>query len=132
MKFLQPKQVLNRCIFYLSSLVNLNIIDWQIERIILKIIAVQNELTLNPSTNLEHNKIITALITNKNNPNVSIVTGNVKSTNIGFTIALSKPKTTATITAVVKFATSTLVIKCAISITNPDVIRILMSSFISY
>lgn len=100
------------------------------ERITLKIKAVQNELTLNPSTNCEHNKIITALITNKNNPNVSIVTGNVNRTNIGFTIALSKPKTTATITAVVKFATSTLVIKCAMTKTKTDVIRILISSFI--
>ena len=111
-------------------MVNLNIIDWQIERIILKIKAVQKELTLNPVTNCEHNKIITALITNKNNPNESIVTGNVNRTNIGFTIALSRPKTTATITAVLKLATSTVVIKCAMPITKTDVIRILMSSFI--
>lgn len=100
------------------------------ERITLKINAVQNEFTLNPSTNLEHNKIIPALMTNKNSPNVSIVTGKVNKTNIGLTIALSKPKTTATITAVLKFATSTLVIKCAIPITKTDVIRILISSFI--
>jgi hypothetical protein len=44
---------------------------------------------------------------------------------------LSNPKTTATIKAVVKSATLTLVIKSEISKTNPAVIRILKSSFIS-
>lgn len=100
------------------------------ERIMLKINAVQKEFTLNPSTILEHNKIIPALITNKNNPNVSIVTGSVNRTKTGFTNTLSKPKTIATIRAVLKPVTVTLVMKFAISITNPDVIRILMSSFI--
>lgn len=105
--------------------------DWLTERIMLKIKAVQNEFTLNPSTSLEHNKIINALMTNKNNPNVTIVTGKVNITNIGLINILSNPKTTATIKAVVKSATSTLVIKWEISKTKPEVIRILISSFIS-
>jgi len=77
----------------------------------LKIKAVQNEFTLNPPTILEHIKIITALITNKNKPNVRIVAGNVNMTKIGLINILSNPKTTATIIAVLKSATSTLVIK---------------------
>ena len=101
------------------------------ERIILKTIAVQKEFILNPSTNLEQRKIISPLITNKNNPNVSIFAGNDKITKIGFTNRFSNPKTAATITAVVKPSTSTVVIKLEISITNPAVIRILISSLIS-
>jgi hypothetical protein len=77
----------------------------------LKINAVQNEFILNPSTSLEHNKIIKALIANKNNPNVTIVTGKVNITKIGLTKIFSNPRTTATIKAVVKLATLTLVIK---------------------
>lgn len=77
----------------------------------LKTKAVQNEFILNPSTSLEHNKIITALITNKNNPKVKIVAGKVNITKIGLTNKLSSPKTTATIIAVLKLATLTLVIK---------------------
>ena len=101
------------------------------ERIMLKTIAVQNELILNPSTNLEHRIIITPLTTNKNNPNVSIVAGNDKIIKIGFTNRFSNPKTAATITAVVKLSTSTVVIKLAIHITNPAVIKILISSLIA-
>jgi len=85
--------------------------DWQIERIILKIKAVQNESTLNPPTIFEHNKIINALITNKNKPSVTMVTGKVNITKIGLINTLSNPKTTATIKEVVKLATCTLVIK---------------------
>jgi hypothetical protein len=48
---------------------------------------------------------------NKNNPNVTMVTGKVNSTKIGLTNMLSNPKTTATIKAVVKSATLTVVIK---------------------
>ena len=67
--------------------------------------AVQNESTLNPPTILVHNKIIIALMTSKNNPKVRIVTGKVSIINIGLINMLSKPKTTATIRAVVKPAT---------------------------
>jgi hypothetical protein len=96
---------------YLSSPTILYTIDWQIERIMLKIKAVQNESTLNPPTIFEHNKIMTALITNRNKPNENIVAGNVNRIKIGFTNRLSKPKTTATIKAVSKLATFTLGIK---------------------
>ena len=72
------------------------------------------------------------MITNKNNPKVKIVAGNVNITKIGLTNKLSNPKTTATIKAVLKSATLTLVIKCAISKTKPEVIKILTSSFISF
>jgi len=44
--------------------------DCKTERIILKNNAVQNVSTLNPPTILSHNKMISALITNKNKPNV--------------------------------------------------------------
>ena len=84
-------------IYFLSSLVNLNIIDWQIERIILKIRAVKKPSTLKPSTSLSQIIIIIALIANKNNPSVTIVIGKVKNTKIGFTIAFNNPRTTATI-----------------------------------
>ena len=62
--------------------------------------AVQKLLTENPSINLSANKMIQALITNKNKPSVSIVAGNVKSTNKGFTKIFNNPNTAATIMAV--------------------------------
>ncbi len=71
----------------------------------LKINAVQNESTTKPPTILVDNKIIIALITSKNKPNVTKVTGKVKITKIGFIKTFSNPKTTATITAVPKLAT---------------------------
>jgi hypothetical protein len=71
----------------------------------LKIKAVQKESTLKPPTISEHNKIIIALITNKNKPNVTMVTGNVNITRIGLINKLSNPKTTATIKEVVKLST---------------------------
>lgn len=79
--------------------------DCERDNMILKRKAVQNESTLNPPTILVHNKIINALITNKNKPKVRMVTGNVNMTNIGLINILSKPKTTATINAVVNPAT---------------------------
>jgi hypothetical protein len=74
--------------------------------------------------------IITPLITNKNNPNVNIVAGKDRMTNIGFTNILSNPNTAATITAVIKLSTSTFAINLDISITKPAVIKILINSFI--
>jgi hypothetical protein len=67
--------------------------------------AIQKESTLNPPTILAHNKIITALITSKNNPKVKIVAGKVNNTNIGLINTFNNPRTTATIKAVVKPAT---------------------------
>jgi len=72
---------------------------------ILKNKAVQNESTAKPPTILVHSKIIMALITNKNNPKVIKVTGNVKITKIGFIKRFNNPRTTATIIAVAKLAT---------------------------
>jgi hypothetical protein len=77
----------------------------------LKIKAVPKESIVNPSTNLLHNNTIPALITNKNKPNVKTVIGKVKKTKIGFKKVFSKPKTTATITAVVILSTCTPVKK---------------------
>ncbi len=71
----------------------------------LKIKAVQKESTWKPPTISEHNKIMIALITNKNKPNVTIVTGNVRITKIGLINKLSNPKTTATIKEVMKLST---------------------------
>ena len=108
------------------------IIDCNTDKIILKNKAVQNVSTLNPPTIFVHNKIISALITNKNNPKVIIVTGNVSITNIGLIKILSNPRTIATINAVVNPATRTPGIKFAISNTKPEVIRILISKFMDF
>lgn len=70
-----------------------------------------------------------AFITNKNNPNVKIVTGNVNKTKIGFTKKLSNPKTMATVKAVVNSSTITPFISLAITNTKMAVISILNSSF---
>ena len=88
--------------FYFLSLVNEKTIDCDIDNKTLKITALKNPLTTKPFTNLSQIKMIIALITSKNNPNVTMVTGNVKKTIMGFTKALSKPKTMAMITDVVK------------------------------
>ena len=116
-QFLQPKQVfklLNSSplfrvkfeqISYLSLPIMANNMDWERDNITLKSSAVQKESTLKPPTILVHNKIIMALITSRNKPNVIIVKGKVNSTNIGFMKRLSNPKTTATSSAVTKSAT---------------------------
>jgi hypothetical protein len=62
--------------------------------------AVQNPSTLNPSTNLSVNNIITALMINKNNPRVKNVIGNDNIVSIGLTIVFRNAKTTATKNAV--------------------------------
>ena len=74
--------------------------------------------------------MIMVFITNKNNPSVKIVTGKVNNTNIGFTKKLSKPKTMATVNAVVNSSTITLFITLAITNTKTAVISILNNSFI--
>lgn len=76
--------------------------------------------------------MITAFITSKNNPNVKIVNGNVKMTNIGFINTLNNPKTTATSNEVVKLSTTTPFINRAITNTKIDVISILKSNFINF
>jgi hypothetical protein len=79
--------------------------DCDMDNITLKNSAVQNESTLNPPTILSQNKMIKALITNKNRPNVTKVIGKVNTNSIGLTKTLSSPRTSATIKAVVKPAT---------------------------
>jgi hypothetical protein len=85
--------------FYLLSPDILNTIDCNTERIMLKKSAPKKPLIEKPSTSFEHNAIIAALITNRNNPSVKTVTGNVKITKIGFTNKFNNPKTMATIIA---------------------------------
>jgi hypothetical protein len=75
---------------------------------ILNIRAPKKPSTWKPVTNREHNKMITALMTKRNNPSVRIVTGKVKSTKMGFTIKLSKPRTTATIMETLKLVTDAI------------------------
>lgn len=92
--------------------------------------AVKKESTLKPPTILSQSNIIIALITSKNSPKVTKVTGNVRITKIGFIKILSNPSTTATIRDVVNPATCTPVMKWAINKTSADVIRILTNNFI--
>jgi hypothetical protein len=70
--------------------------DCERDRIILKNKAVQNESTSKPPTILEQRIIIKAFMTNRNNPKVTMVTGNVKNTKMGLMNVLSNPRTTAT------------------------------------
>ncbi len=61
--------------------------------------ATQKPDTAKPLTNLSASKIITALITNRNNPKVTNVAGNVKKIKTGLTNILSNAITAATIMA---------------------------------
>ncbi len=92
--------------------------------------AVQKELILNPGIKWSQSMMIIVLITNKNNPSVNIVTGNVNNTKIGFTKKFSKPNTIATVNAVVNLSISTPFITLSITKTSIDVISIRTSSFI--
>ena len=74
--------------------------DCNIDSSILNKIAVQILPTANPSINLSANRIIMALITNKNNPKVIIVIGKVNIINSGFTNTFNTDNTAATIMAV--------------------------------
>lgn len=94
--------------------------------------AVQKPSIPKPVTSLEHNIIIAAFITNRNNPSVIKVTGKVKRTRIGFTNKFSSPKTIATTTEVIKPSTVTPGIKFAISITKIAVTRSLTIKPISF
>ena len=96
----------------------------------LKSIAVQKELILNPGIKWSQSMIIIVLITNKNNPRVNIVTGSVNNTKIGFTKKFSKPNTMATVNAVVNSSISTPFITLAMTKTKSEVISMRTSSFI--
>ena len=96
------------------------------DNITLKIMATQKVSTVNPPTILVHNSITKAFITKRNNPNVTIVKGNVSSTIIGLIKILSSPSTTATTIAVKGPATLTPGKKCAIPKTKAVVTIILI------
>ena len=89
-------------------------------------------LTEKPSINLSAKSIISAFITNKNNPKVNNVIGKVRITNIGFTIRFRIDKTTATIIAVVYESTCTPLSIFAITTTAIAFNKRRMISFIKY
>jgi hypothetical protein len=94
--------------------------------------AVKKESTPKPPTIVSHSNIMIALITSKKSPRVIKVTGKVSITKIGLIKILSRPNTTATISAVVNPATCTPVMKFAINKTRADVTRILINNFIDF
>ena len=63
--------------------------------------AVHILFTENPSINLSANKMIKALIINRNNPSVTMVIGKVNNTKTGFNNTFKTPKTNATIMALI-------------------------------
>ncbi len=67
----------------------------------LKSIAAQKLSTLKPCTKCASSKIIHALITKRNSPKVSRVTGKVNKISKGFIIASNTASMSATITAVI-------------------------------
>lgn len=70
------------------------------------IIAAKNDFTSNPLIINEVNHNENPLITKVKSPNVNILIGKVNTIKMGRKTALIIPKTTATITATIKFATS--------------------------
>jgi hypothetical protein len=77
-------------------------IDVAIDSKRLKINAHQKPSIVNPGTSLLARMIIKALITNRNNPNVTMVIGRVRSTRSGFSKAFKMANTNAKTKAVVK------------------------------
>ncbi len=71
-------------------------------------------------------------MTSKNKPNVTIVMGKVNKMRMGFIKMLSNPRTTATISDVVKVSTETPGIKCAMTTTKTAVNNILISKFMLF
>lgn len=65
--------------------------------------AHQKPSILMPSINLSASKIMSAFITNKNNPSVIMVMGNVSITKIGLMKVFSKARTNANTSAVVNW-----------------------------
>ena len=97
----------------------------------LKINAHHMLLTTKPSISLSASRMIMAFIISKKRPKVTMVTGKVKITKIGFTKKFSKLRTTATIIAVIKLSTETLGKTFAKIITDKALKSILRISFIS-
>ncbi len=88
--------------------------------------------TAKPSISLSANKIIIALMINRNKPKVITVTGSVNITNIGLTRRFKMLNTTATITAVIKPSTDTFGSTLAKMITATALNRILKISFMVF
>ena len=95
-------------IVYKELLLNLNYFlsfnkenkkDLKIDSKILKSNAIQKPETAKPSTNLSASRIIIALITKMNKPNVIKVAGKVKKIKSGLTIIFNNAITMATIIA---------------------------------
>lgn len=78
-----------------------NIIDCDNDKTTLNSNAGRKPSTRKPPTMAEQNKIIRALITNRNKPNVNMVIGSVKIKISGLINVFNKLKTKATIKAVV-------------------------------
>ncbi len=93
-----PTNFLTACakVYFLSSFKIENKMDCKKDNSKLNSNATQKPLTAKPSRNLSANKMMQALMTNRNKPNVTIVIGNVRMTKIGFKSAFSNPKTMAT------------------------------------
>jgi hypothetical protein len=70
--------------------------DWITDSKTLNNSALQKPDTEKPAKSLSAKIIIIALITNRNMPNVNMVTGNVNKTMIGFTNMLNTESTNAT------------------------------------
>lgn len=62
--------------------------------------AFQNPFTTNPGTIASANRMMIALMTIENNPNVKILMGSVRRLSIGLKNALRTPKTSATTMAI--------------------------------
>ena len=86
--------------FFLASFKRENKTDCKKESKRLKIRAHSTPLTSKPSMKNPASSIISALMTSKNSPKVTIVTGRVKMTKIGLTKKFNKLNTTATKIAV--------------------------------
>lgn len=99
--------------------------------------AIQKLFTAKLSNSSLANRIINALMTNKNNPNVTMVIGNVRSIRIGFKMAFNKPSTMATIIAPKNPATSTpgrtfASMTTATAVNNIRMIKFICSKLIDY
>lgn len=134
--FLQPIQVFNVLNFTSVEFAHALYFEsepttaWQKESTRLNSSARKKPSIKNPSIRLSHIITIIALMTSRKSPSVTIVTGKVKNTSIGFTKMLSNPRTTATNKADINPATLTPGITWASTITNRVVKKIFISVFI--
>ena len=104
--------------------------DWNMDSNILKSTAIQKPFTAKPSIKASASRIMTALITSRNNPSVITVMGNVRTTRTGLTMSFNNAKTTATMMALKYPATATPGRSFANNTTATAVRRILKSNFI--